>query len=68
MTTITEAPKDPEALLSEIRAKSKLIRNLRVRRDKREFKSVGDAIALQKAERERKKLQAQLPPLRMVTD
>ena len=59
---------DLDKLLAEIRAKSKLIRHLRRRRDKGDFKSTGDAIELQRAERERRMLQEKLPPLRLVTE
>jgi hypothetical protein len=55
-------PRPPSAILSALRAKSKLIVHLQGRADRREFKSVNDAIALQKARRDRERLRDELPP------
>lgn len=65
---MTEAPRPPAEILSDLRAKSKLIVHLQGRADRREFKSVNDAIVLQKARREREVLRRELPPFRLVVD
>ena len=56
----------PAAILDQIRQKSKLIVHLRRRRDTNQFRTVNDAVALQKAVREREQLQQKLPPLTLV--
>lgn len=70
MTSPTPAPpeakRDPAEVLKDIRAKSKMIDNQRGRRNSGEFKSVNDAIALQRTLRERERLHKELPPLRLV--
>lgn len=58
---------DVRTLQADLRAKSKLIHHLKSRRDRGEFKSVNDALALQRAEREAQRLRDQLPPLSLVT-
>lgn len=58
--------REPSKTLADIRAKSKLIDHLKARRDKGDFKSVGDAVTLQRTIRERQRLMDELPPLRLV--
>jgi hypothetical protein len=64
---MTTEPQDPHKVLAAVRGKSKLIVHLKDRRDRGDFKSVNDAISLQRAERERKKLSDELGPLRLVS-
>jgi hypothetical protein len=64
--TTDETTRDPSTILSEIRKKSKLIHHLRTRANTGQFRSVGDAIALQRALRDREKLRGELPPFRLV--
>lgn len=61
-----EGAPPPAAILAQIRKKSALIAHLRQRRDEGKFRNVADAVALQKAVREREQLRAQLPPLSLV--
>lgn len=63
----SDTPRDPKSLLPTIQQQTDLIQRLRKQRDAGKFKSVGAAISLQKAENERRKLQAELPPLRIVS-
>lgn len=56
---------DPVSTLIEIKALSNRIVHLHKRRDNGEFKSVADAVALQRAMREQQRLIDALPPLRL---
>lgn len=62
-----DATRDPSHILSAIHHQTDLIQRLRKQRDAGKFKSVGAAISLQKAENDRRKLQAELPALRIVS-
>lgn len=62
----TDAPRDPATVLKDIVAKTRMIDKMRSRAAKGEFKSIGDAIALQRTIRERTRLRQELPPLRLV--
>lgn len=63
---IAEVPRDPEDILKDLRAKSKLICHQQRRADEGHFKSVGDAIGLQRLKRDRDRLLLELPPLRLI--
>jgi hypothetical protein len=64
----SEQPRDPALILKDIRAKTNMIGLQRHRQRTGEFKSMGAAMALQKLLRERKLLQGELPPLRLITE
>lgn len=61
---------DTLTLFADIRAKSKMLHHLKSRRDRggSGSKNVNDALAIQKAERELKRLRDALPPLRLVAE
>lgn len=61
-----EDPRHPGEVLKDIIAKSRMIDKQRDRANRGEFKSIGDAIALQRTIRERTRLQQELPSLRLV--
>lgn len=56
----------PSAIMQELKRKSKLIAHQIQRRDRGEFKSVNDGIALQRLQREAQRLREQLPPLQLI--
>lgn len=61
------SPRDPSVVLSDLRKKNALIAKQLERRDSGKFKSVNDALTLQRLERERKQLLAELPPLHLIS-
>lgn len=65
---MTEAsqPRDPKAILSEIKAKTQIMLRLRKNRDDGKFRSIRAALGLQKIEQEIKQLRAELPPLTLI--
>lgn len=60
------ASRDVEELLSRVRAKSDLIVKQQRQADAGQFDTMGAALGLQKLRQDRKALQAELPPLRLV--
>lgn len=63
-TTVTTSPS--EELMQRIRAKTDLIVKQQNLADAGLFRSMGAALSLQKLRNERKALQGQLPPLRII--
>lgn len=62
-----QEPRDPSLILADLHASSKLIRHLKSLRDSGKFRSVSDALALQRAERERERLMIELGKPTLVT-
>lgn len=60
------ASEDVQALMTRIQEKSALIAKQQATADRKGFKDYGGAIGLQRLRQQRKQLQGQLPPLRLV--